>query len=348
MAKREKEGRKLNWFGKIFICSVLIFTITLCFFIFEMKKENEALAIKNQDSSSIQQKGKWKREKKEQKEKKIDSAIVNKTSDNSEERKEVVTPPTHDSNSSEKKKQTDQQSQEQESIAESDEETTEDQTGSQSEDQLEDQTGDQATTQQQLRTGKVVYLTFDDGPHPDSMEILQLLKKYNAKATFFMLEPNMRNYPDAVKQMVQDDHTIAVHGVTHDASKIYKTPASFAGEMETAIQYLEELTNVKTRLIRAPYGSKPYITPPYKAASDAKGFIMWDWNIDSIDWKLMNGQYVQKVIEGTKALEGIKPLVVLLHEKSSTKDHLEKLLKYYSDNGYEMEALTETMEPIQF
>ena len=51
-----------------------------------------------------------------------------------------------------------------------------------------------------LKIGKVVYLTFDDGPHPVSMDILELLNKYDAKATFFLLEPNMRKQPEAVEK----------------------------------------------------------------------------------------------------------------------------------------------------
>ncbi|MBS4197436.1 polysaccharide deacetylase family protein [Bacillus sp. FJAT-49870] len=211
--------------------------------------------------------------------------------------------------------------------------------------------GDKPNNEQpkvQAPAGKVVYLTFDDGPHAVSKDILKLLKKYNAKATFFMLEPNMKNYPDAVKAMVNEGHTVGVHGVTHQVSKIYRSPASFVGEMNQAIAFIQKTTNVQTHLIRAPYGSKPYVTAPFKAASDKEKMILWDWNIDSMDWKLTNGQYVDKVIQQTKQFKSKDPLIVLMHEKPTTLANLEKLLKYYKDNGYEMKALDEAMIPVQF
>ncbi len=202
---------------------------------------------------------------------------------------------------------------------------------------------------EQLEIGKVVYMTFDDGPHPTaSQEILQLLEKYNAKASYFMLEPNMKQNPDVVKAMIQDGHTVGVHGVTHDVSKVYKSPQSFVAEMNTAIDFIAETTNVNTHLVRAPYGSKPYITAPFQQASDQANFIIWDWNVDSVDWKLKNGQYVQEVIQQINHLEGKEPLVILMHEKPTTAAHLENLLKYFQDNGYEMRAINESMQPIQF
>ncbi|MBS4198255.1 polysaccharide deacetylase family protein [Bacillus sp. FJAT-49732] len=213
---------------------------------------------------------------------------------------------------------------------------------------VEKPTKEQTKDQAPVKVGKVVYLTFDDGPHAVSKDILKLLKKYNAKATFFMLEPNMRNYPDAVKSMVKEGHTVGVHGVTHEVSKVYRSPASFVGEMNKAIDFIQKTTNVKTHLIRAPYGSKPYVTAPFKAAADKEKMILWDWNIDSTDWKLTNGAYVNQVIQQTKQFNKKEPLIVLMHEKPTTLANLEKILKYYKDNGYEMKALDEKMTPVQF
>ncbi|KRG12022.1 carbohydrate esterase [Virgibacillus soli] len=200
-----------------------------------------------------------------------------------------------------------------------------------------------------LETGKVVYLTFDDGPDPlATTEIISLLHKYNAKATFFMLEPNMANNPELVQKMLEEGHVLGVHGVSHEVSKVYQSPQSFVAEMEQAIGFIEDTTGVETKMVRAPYGSKPYITPPFKLASDQADYRLWDWNIDSVDWKSTNGEYVQNVINQVNQLVGKEPLVVLLHEKPTTAAHLEKLLKYFQENNYEMKAIDETMEPLQF
>lgn len=207
----------------------------------------------------------------------------------------------------------------------------------------------QAAKQTKLETGKVVYLTFDDGPHPTaSAKIMELLEQYHAKATYFMLEPNIKRHPEIIKAMKDQGHTIGVHGVTHEVSKIYQSPDSFISEMTQAIHRIKETVGLNTHLIRAPYGSKPYLTAPFKKAIDHKKLILWDWNIDSEDWKLTSGGFVQKTIHQVNNLVDKEPLVVLMHEKSTTAAHLEELLRYFQDNGYEMKTINASMLPIQF
>lgn len=194
---------------------------------------------------------------------------------------------------------------------------------------------------------KVVYLTFDDGPQSMTKNILFLLKKYDAKATFFMLEPNMRAYPHAVKQMVKEGHAVGMHGVTHDVKQVYQSPKTVVHEMRAGQKTLEKLTGVKTNLMRVPYGSSPYMKPSYLKALNEAGYIMWDWHIDSLDWKFRNQQYVHHTIKQQQTLSEDKK-VVLMHEQPTTVAHLEKLLKYYKKNGFKMNKLTEDMKPIQF
>ncbi|NPC94682.1 polysaccharide deacetylase [Bacillus sp. WMMC1349] len=204
-------------------------------------------------------------------------------------------------------------------------------------------------TKTPLEIGKVAYLTFDDGPNPIASEkILNLLDKYNAKATFFMLKPHIEQNLDIVKKMVDRGHSVGSHGVTHQVSQIYKSPENFASEMNDTLDLINKTTNSKTHLIRAPYGSKPYITAPYKAVIKRDHFNLWDWTVDSEDWKLANGAFVNNTIQQVNNLVDTRPLVVLMHEKPSTAAHLEELLKYFQKNGYEMKALNDSFEPVQF
>lgn len=200
---------------------------------------------------------------------------------------------------------------------------------------------------EQTAEQKIVYLTFDDGPFANSTGILKLLQKYNAEATFFMLAPNIKKYPDAVKQMVDDGHAVGMHGVTHDVKQIYQSPQTVVDEMLAGQSEIEALTGVKTNLIRVPYGSKPHMKDHYLDAVNQAGFKMWDWNLDSLDWKYRNEEYVNKVIHDQETAQK-DGLVILLHEKETTLAHLEQLLKYYSENGYEMKKITESMPPVQF
>ncbi|MCY7780398.1 polysaccharide deacetylase [Bacillus haynesii] len=199
--------------------------------------------------------------------------------------------------------------------------------------------------------GKVVYLSFDDGPNPAASDkILSLLDKYHAKATFFMLKPNIEQNPDIVKKMVENGHSVGSHGVTHQVSKIYKSPESFAAEMNDTLKTIKETTNVDTHLIRSPYGSKPYITGPFQEVIKRDHFNLWDWTVDSEDWKSANtnGQFVNNVIQQVNNLSGVEPLVVLMHEKPTTAAHLEKLLKYFQENGYEMKPIHDSIKPVHF
>ncbi|MFJ5672477.1 polysaccharide deacetylase family protein [Bacillus safensis] len=197
--------------------------------------------------------------------------------------------------------------------------------------------------------GKVVYLTFDDGPHPvASKEIMKLLKKYEAKGTFFMLKPHIDQNVSIVQQMVESGHSVGSHGVTHQVDKIYHSPENFADEMKKTLDDINESTKADTHLVRAPYGSKPYITAPFRDIIQREHFLLWDWTIDSEDWKYSKGEFVQNVINQVNNLEGKEPLVVLMHEKTTTAAHLEELLKYFHQNGYQMKALNNSLKPVQF
>ncbi|MCY8009125.1 polysaccharide deacetylase [Bacillus haynesii] len=209
----------------------------------------------------------------------------------------------------------------------------------------------QANKQTAPEIGKVVYLSFDDGPNSAASDkILRLLDKYHAKATFFMLKPNIEQNPDIVKKMVENGHSVGSHGVTHQVSKIYKSPESFAAEMNDTLKAIKETTNVDTHLIRSPYGSKPYITGPFQEVIKRDHFNLWDWTVDSEDWKSANtnGQFVNNVIQKVNNLAGVEPLVVLMHEKPTTAAHLEKLLKYFQENGYEMKSIHDSIRPVHF
>jgi len=195
---------------------------------------------------------------------------------------------------------------------------------------------------------KVIYLTFDDGPASFTTEILDLLEKYNAKATFFMLQPSMKRYPEAIVEMVKRGHQVGLHSVTHDKNKFYASKNSVLSEMGLSQETLESISGVKTPLIRTPYGSVPHMKPEYIRAVNEAGFVMWDWNIDSLDWKLTDGSFVKNTIQQIENFSKNEPMVVLLHDRQTTLNHLEKLLTYLSTNGYVMKALEWDMKPVQF
>lgn len=194
-----------------------------------------------------------------------------------------------------------------------------------------------------------IYLTFDDGPFKFSGELLSLLEKFHVKATFFMLDGNMLKYPDIVKEMVKNGHSVGMHGVTHDKTTFYASISSVIGEMKTAQKTIEFLTGLESSLIRTPYGSKPGMTAEYRQAVMIEGFEMWDWNIDSMDWYYKDERYVASVISQLEKLKDKKePIVILLHERKETLTWLPMLLDYLQKNQYDFQPISETMEPVAF
>ena len=81
---------------------------------------------------------------------------------------------------------------------------------------------------------KVLYLTFDDGPSEYTGELLDLLAKHNMKATFFMLDTEMKRNPEIVKRIVSEGHAVGVHGVTHEKSSFYCGTLGPLKEMDKA------------------------------------------------------------------------------------------------------------------
>ncbi|WP_341356968.1 polysaccharide deacetylase family protein [Rossellomorea sp. y25] len=196
---------------------------------------------------------------------------------------------------------------------------------------------------------KTVYITFDDGPNENTKAILKVLNQYGAKASFFMLEPNMKKHSEAVRQMVEEGHSVGLHGVTHDVSEIYQSSKSVVGEMVTAQSTLESITGIRSELIRVPYGSVPNMKPEYLTAVKKEGFRLWDWNVDSEDWKFHSGEYVQSVVDQLAYFPyENQSKVILMHEKHTTLAYLDSLLKKLNDQGYNMKTLTEEMDPVTF
>ncbi|QED48214.1 polysaccharide deacetylase family protein [Cytobacillus dafuensis] len=207
----------------------------------------------------------------------------------------------------------------------------------------------QTQTIKQQNELKKVYLTFDDGPSAYTNDILETLSSYGMKATFFMLEPNMRTYPEEVKSIINNGHIPALHGVTHNTSKIYSSEKTVVDEMTKAQATLKNLTGEVTHLIRTPYGSAPYMKPSYKQAVETAGFQLWDWTVDSEDWKYKNGEYVSHVIYQIENYPyRDKPIIILLHDRKTTAEHLPALLEYLKSKGYEAEILNEQMTAINF
>lgn len=190
---------------------------------------------------------------------------------------------------------------------------------------------------------KTVYLTFDDGPSATNTPvILDILKKHNAKATFFMLDANMKKYPAIVNRMKDEGHTLGLHGVTHSKNDFYKTAWSPAIEMDEANETLKNVTGDKTCFVRVPYGSSPNLTNAQYNNLKGVGYLMWDWNIDSEDSLAANVSAEKIYNNAIAGLKGQTTPIMLFHDRTNIAQCLDRILTYLTENGYQAMPITES------
>lgn len=189
--------------------------------------------------------------------------------------------------------------------------------------------------------GKVVYLTIDDGPSEYTDEIIKILNKNNVKATFFMINGNMKAYPEQVKNIVENGNTAGFHSVTHDIHKLYVSKTSAKEEFDTNQATFKKITGQTSKVIRLPFGSKPY-TPraSYNALVDS-GYKLWDWTLDTEDWRSTSSQIMENV---KKYSSGSDNVVLLMHERKQTVEILDEMIKYLKSEGFEILPIKQSDE----
>lgn len=200
-------------------------------------------------------------------------------------------------------------------------------------------------------SGRTIYLSFDDGPTAHTSQLLDILDKYNAKATFFMLGPEIRQHSAVMKRMIEEGHGLGLHGMTHEVKKIYASPAAALAEMNQDNEILFKETGKRTSLIRSPYGSKPYLKKAYRDQLTGAGYHIWDWNVDSNDWRYTKNpeHFVQTVLSDIRRLkkQGRTP-VVLMHDKPSTIKVLPQIMAALHKEGYSFKPLNNNLTPLNF
>lgn len=182
--------------------------------------------------------------------------------------------------------------------------------------------------------GKVVYLTFDDGPSQLTGQFLDILKENEVKATFFMQGGQLqnKNFQDNVKRATTEGHYVGAHSMTHDSKRLY-TDGQFVHEMEETLALINDITGTKPKLVRAPYGSVPGLDNEHLRNQIVEANIkLWDWTIDSLDWKLKNKPY--QIVENIKNGTSRDVEVVLMHEVRQTLQVLPEIISFYKERGY--------------
>lgn len=182
-----------------------------------------------------------------------------------------------------------------------------------------------------FQEGKSVYLTFDDGPHPEvTPTILDILNKFNAKATFFCAGKNAEKFPELIGQLKSAGHQIANHGFEHLNSKKL-TDQLF---LENVIKG-KEITN--SNCFRPPYGK---ITRHQYRLLRENGIQLVLWTAMSYDFDsgLPSSKRIKKMKEATQ-----NGCIFVFHDNikslDAVKNDLPILLKYWLDNNYTLKTV---------
>jgi peptidoglycan/xylan/chitin deacetylase (PgdA/CDA1 family) len=185
-----------------------------------------------------------------------------------------------------------------------------------------------------------VYLTFDDGPHPEITPwILEQLKKYDAKATFFCLGENVKKYPEIIEQILKEGHQIGNHGYAH-LNGWETDNDNYLQDYLKCQDLLKQVTNSDNNIFRPAYGKvKKYQILRIKShISNHKSEI--------INWSLMAGDFDQNQTSA-QCFSNLKKVksgdVVVLHDNEKAWKHLEyclpKFLEFCNGKNFRLNKI---------
>ncbi len=188
---------------------------------------------------------------------------------------------------------------------------------------------------------KNIALTFDDGPHPKyTVEILDLLKEHDIKATFFVLGKLAEQYPDIIKRQVEEGHEVGNHTYSHiDVHKA--TMDQFEEEFNKTQEVILSLTGIESKVFRPPYGNFNEKIVPVTSSKDSK-IVFWSQKKENNDW---SNPGIEK-ISNTVLSQAQNGDIVLLHDgihhnESHTVEALKTILPELKKRGYNFVTVSE-------
>ena len=200
---------------------------------------------------------------------------------------------------------------------------------------------------------KICYLTFDDGPSENTIKILDILKQYDAKATFFVIGNCLSEETKPIlERIIAEGHAIGLHAYNHVYEKFYANDTSYLEDYKNIYTVLKEDYGIETSLFRFPGGSACKYNGEkgceYVSQMQQRGFACFDWNVtgeDSVGNPTVDS--IQKnVFE--KVFQYEKP-VVLLHDSciaGMTVKALPGILEKVKEQGYQFATLEHRKEYI--
>ncbi|WP_163192510.1 polysaccharide deacetylase family protein [Clostridium thermarum] len=202
---------------------------------------------------------------------------------------------------------------------------------------------------------KNAFLTFDDGPtRKITPQILDILKSYNIKASFFVLGERVDSNPDLLKRAYEEGHAICLHSYSHDYEKLYNSKEFFIQDLDAVVTSVKNVLgkDFSTRIYRFPGGSSGDKKKSYRELLKEAGYYFIDWNALNGDAELIkkNGksttrnaeELVVRLKESMVETGNPEDIVVLMHDattKQATADALPEIIKYLQAQGYNFKTM---------
>ncbi len=194
---------------------------------------------------------------------------------------------------------------------------------------------------------RAVALTFDDGPSPSTPSILEILKQYSVKATFFLVGRNTLAQPDIARECLRQGHDLANHSHTHPNFAL-KSSSFVMDEFEQAQRAIVETTGVTPCFLRAPYGVRWFGFAAAQRRLSLRGVM---WSVIGRDWRLPAAEVEARILNHAKDGD-----IICLHDGrdiqaapdvTSTVEAVRKIVPTLLERGYHFETVSEILCPMK-
>ena len=196
-----------------------------------------------------------------------------------------------------------------------------------------------------------IFLTFDDGPsNATTGRLLDILKKYNVKATFFVTG---NGSDDLIKREYNEGHSIGLHTYSHSYKTVYASEEAFFNDLAKVDQRVYNAIGIHSKITRFPGGAsntvskfnKGIMTRLAKQLTE-KGYKYWDWNVSSGD--AGDTTNPDKIVENvTNNCTKDKRNIVLMHDiHEYTVNAIERIILWAKENNYQFYRIEENMDPV--
>jgi peptidoglycan-N-acetylglucosamine deacetylase len=194
---------------------------------------------------------------------------------------------------------------------------------------------------------RAIALTFDDGPSESTPELLEILASHAVPATFFQCGANVRRLPQVSRAVAAAGHEIGNHTDTH-AALYFRSSAFIASELAHAQETIQQITGLRPRLFRAPYGARWF---GLRQAQQRLGLLGVMWTTLALDWKWPQPLVIQRLLQGAR-----NGAIFCLHDGrrleptpdiGATLGAVRAVLPKLMEQGFHFEKVTDILCPMQ-